>query len=92
MVIKIKLKGLSGTSLSAFTCSKVTTETRCKPCSKLTTETPKRGYRRHSDVSIGNSIAYFERDELKHIRSTFNEINNYPHWVISKVFKELMEL
>ena len=29
------------------------------------------------------------RDELKHIRSTFNEINNYPHWVISKVFKEI---
>ena len=29
------------------------------------------------------------RDALKHIRSTFNEINNYPHWVISKVFKEI---
>ena len=29
------------------------------------------------------------RDELKHIRSMFNEINNYPHWVISKVFKEI---
>ena len=28
-------------------------------------------------------------DELKHIRSTFNEINNYPHWVISKVFKKI---
>ena len=27
--------------------------------------------------------------ELKHIQSTFNEINNYPHWVISKVFKEI---
>ena len=29
------------------------------------------------------------RDELKHIRSTFNEINNYPHWVSSTVFKEI---
>ena len=28
-------------------------------------------------------------DQLKHIRGTFNEINNYPHWVISKVFKEI---
>ena len=28
------------------------------------------------------------RDVLKHVRSTFNETNNYPHWVISKVFKE----
>ena len=28
------------------------------------------------------------RDELKHIQGKFNEINNYPHWVISKVFKE----
>ena len=29
------------------------------------------------------------RDELKHIRRTFNEISNYPNWVISKVFKEI---
>ena len=28
-------------------------------------------------------------DHLKHIRGTFNEINNFPHWVISKVFKEI---
>ena len=28
-------------------------------------------------------------DQLKHIRGTFNEINNFPHWVISKVFKEI---
>ena len=27
--------------------------------------------------------------ELKHIQNTFSEINNYPHWVISKVFKEI---
>ena len=30
----------------------------------------------------------FLQDELNHMRSTFNEINNYPHWVISKVLKE----
>ena len=29
------------------------------------------------------------KEELKHIRKTFNEINNYPHWVITKVFKEI---
>ena len=29
------------------------------------------------------------RDVLKHVRSTFNETNNYTHWVISKVFKEI---
>ena len=28
-------------------------------------------------------------DQLKHIRGTFNEINNYLHWVISKVFQEI---
>ena len=27
------------------------------------------------------------REELKYIRSKFNEINNYEHWGISKVFK-----
>ena len=31
-------------------------------------------------------------DELKHIRKTFNEIDNYPHWVITKVFKETTSL
>ena len=35
------------------------------------------------------SIDEYLRDELKYIRSTFNEINNYPHRVISKVFKEI---
>ena len=29
------------------------------------------------------------RDELEHIRRTFKEINNYPHWIISKVIKEI---
>ena len=29
------------------------------------------------------------RDELKHIRGTFKEIDNYPHWVISKVIEEI---
>ena len=32
------------------------------------------------------------KEELKHIRKTFNEINNYPHWVITKVFKEIKEM
>ena len=27
------------------------------------------------------------KEELNHIRKTFDEINNYPHWVITKVFK-----
>ena len=31
------------------------------------------------------------KKELNHIRKTFNEINNYPHWVITKVFKEIKE-
>ena len=38
-----------------------------------------------------SSKKYLE-DELKHIRKTFNEINNYPHWVITKVFKETTSL
>ena len=33
----------------------------------------------------------YSGDRLKHIRVTFNEINNYPHWVISKVFKEIKD-
>ena len=32
------------------------------------------------------------KEELKHIRKTFNETNNYPHWVITKVFKEIREM
>ena len=32
------------------------------------------------------------KEELNHIRKTFNEINNYPHWVITKVFKEIKEM
>ena len=29
------------------------------------------------------------KEELNHIRKTFN---NYPHWVITKVFKEIKEI
>ena len=29
------------------------------------------------------------RDVLKYVRNTFNETNNYQHWVIFKVFKEI---
>ena len=32
------------------------------------------------------------KEELNHIRETFNEINNYLHWVITKVFKESKEM
>ena len=32
------------------------------------------------------------KEELNHIRKTFNEINNYPHWVITKVFKGVKEM
>ena len=32
------------------------------------------------------------KEELNHIRKTLNEINNYPHWVITKVFKEIKEM
>ena len=28
------------------------------------------------------------RKELNHIRKIFNEINNYPNWVTTKVFQE----
>ena len=56
MVIKIKLKGLNNISLSTFTCSKSTP----KLCSKSTIETSKRCQRRHSDVSIVNSVANYE--------------------------------
>ena len=50
MVFKIKLKGLNNISLSTFTCL----------CSKSTIETSKRCQRRHSDVSIVNSVANSE--------------------------------
>ena len=29
------------------------------------------------------------KEELNIIRKTFNEINNYPYWVLTKVFKEI---
>ena len=32
------------------------------------------------------------KEELNHIRKTFNEVNNYLHWVITKVFKEIKEM
>ena len=61
MVIKIKLKGLNGISLSKLTCSKSTIETWCKSCSKITIETPKL---RHSDVSIVKSVSNFEHANI----------------------------
>ena len=32
------------------------------------------------------------KEELNHIRKTFNEINDYPHWVTTKVFNEVKEM
>ena len=32
------------------------------------------------------------KDELKRMRETLKEINNYPHWVITKIFKEINEM
>ena len=32
------------------------------------------------------------KKELNHIRVTFENINNYPHWVITKIFKEIKEI
>ena len=44
--------------------------------------------RAHINCSTKNHL----KEELNHIRKTFNEINNYPHWVITKVFKEIKEM
>ena len=44
--------------------------------------------RRHINCSTEKHL----KEELNHIRKTFNEINNYPHWVITKVFKEIKEM
>ena len=41
---------------------------------------------------INCSIEKYLKKELNHIRKTFNEINKYPHWVITKVFKETKEM
>ena len=51
MIIKIKLSSLNSISLSTFTCSKSTTETRCKELHQ----------RRHSDVSFVNSTVNLEQ-------------------------------
>ena len=44
--------------------------------------------RAHINCSTENHL----KEELNHIRKTFNEINNYLHWVITKVFKEIKEM
>ena len=41
---------------------------------------------------INCSTEKYLKEELNHIRKTFNEINNYPQWVITKVFKEMKEM
>ena len=32
------------------------------------------------------------KDKLKHIRTTSIKISNFPHWLITKVFKEIKEI
>ena len=32
------------------------------------------------------------KENLNHIKNTFNEINNYPQWVITKIFKKIKEM
>ena len=47
-------------------------------------------------LTVGNGEHYSTEkhlDEgLNHIRKTLNEINKYPHWVITKVLKEIKEM
>ena len=38
------------------------------------------------------STEYHLKEELNHIGKTFNEINNYPYWVITNVFKKIKEM
>ena len=44
--------------------------------------------RAHTNCSTEKHL----KKNFSHIRKTFNEINNYPHWVITKVFKEIKEM
>ena len=46
------------------------------------------GQRAHINCSTEKHL----KEELNHIRETFNEINKYLHWVITKVFKEIKEM
>ena len=41
---------------------------------------------------INSSTEKHLKEELNHTRKTFNEINNYSHWVITNVFKEIKEM
>ena len=41
---------------------------------------------------INCSTEKYLKKELNHIRKTFNETNKYPHWVVTKVFKETKEM
>ena len=41
---------------------------------------------------VNCSTEKYLKEELNHIRKTFNEINNYPHWVTRRVFKEIKEM
>ena len=41
---------------------------------------------------INCSTEKYLKEELNHIRKTFTEINNYAHWEITNVFKEIKEM
>ena len=41
---------------------------------------------------INCSTEKHQNEELNHIRKTFNEINNYLHWTITKALKEIKEM
>ena len=44
----------------------------------------------HRAYDICSTNQYLEI-ELKHIQSSFNNWNGYPHWVVSRVFKGIKE-
>ena len=44
--------------------------------------------RAHTNCSTEKHL----KQKFNHIRKTFNEINKYPHWVTTKVFKEIKEM
>ena len=41
---------------------------------------------------ISSTDNHMKKEDLKHIRRTYNKINNYPHLLITKVFKDIKEM
>ena len=44
----------------------------------------------HRAYDICSTDQYLEI-ELKHIQSRFNNLNGYPHWVLSRVYNNVFE-